>query len=168
MRRCPITITLLLLATCICAQGAAEPAVKKSESGICHARGAGNYAQTKKFESFDSMESCLASGGRRAIAAPPVKKSRQGVCHERGMGSYEQTRDFEPYESMEACVAAGGRRAANAPAADSPLRKTSSDAATGGSNEWLKKGGLIAGMLALVGFMLRGPLKQWLKRRAQS
>ena len=155
-----------MVASSVFAQDAANPLVKKSQSGICHERGAGNYAQTRQFEPYDTMEACLASGGRRAIGAPPVKKSAQGICHERGMGSYDQTRDFEPFETMEACVASGGRRASNAPAADSPLRKTAGGAATGG-NEWLKKGGLIAGMLALIGVILRGPLKQWLKRRAQ-
>ncbi|HET7812526.1 MAG TPA: hypothetical protein VFL16_18285 [Steroidobacteraceae bacterium] len=78
------------------------------------------------------------------------------------MGSYEQTRDFEPFETMEACVASGGRRASNAPAADSPLRRTAADS---GAGEWLKKGGLIAGMLALVGWMLRGQFKQWRQRK---
>ena len=78
------------------------------------------------------------------------------------MGSYEQTRDFEPFETMEACVASGGRRASNAPAADSPLRRTAADS---GAGEWLKKGGLIAGMLALVGWMLRGQFKQWRQRQ---
>jgi len=38
--------------------------VKKSRSGICHAPGTTYYAQTQRFTAFDSIEACLASGGR--------------------------------------------------------------------------------------------------------
>lgn len=38
--------------------------VKKSSTGICHAPGTTYYDRTKSFVSFDSIEACLASGGR--------------------------------------------------------------------------------------------------------
>lgn len=38
--------------------------VKKSSTGICHAPGTTYYIQTKSFTSFDTIEACLASGGR--------------------------------------------------------------------------------------------------------
>jgi micrococcal nuclease len=38
--------------------------VKKSSTGICHAPGTTYYEKTKTFTSFDSVEACLASGGR--------------------------------------------------------------------------------------------------------
>ena len=42
----------------------ASPAVKKSSTGICHAKGTAYYNQTKKFTAYDSVEECLQSGGR--------------------------------------------------------------------------------------------------------
>ena len=64
MRR--IAAGLALLALCASAPGATQPEVKKSEQGICHARGSGAYKRTQHYESFDSMPLCLASGGRVA------------------------------------------------------------------------------------------------------
>src|SRR5262245_44741074 len=42
-----------------------EPAVKLSRGGICHERGTVHYQQTIYFQAFDSMQACLAAGGRR-------------------------------------------------------------------------------------------------------
>jgi endonuclease YncB( thermonuclease family) len=41
-----------------------EPAVKKSTSNICHAKGTQYYARTKNFKAYTSIELCIASGGR--------------------------------------------------------------------------------------------------------
>ena len=41
-----------------------NPNVKKSTSNICHEKGSQYYKQTKKYESFNSIEDCLESGGR--------------------------------------------------------------------------------------------------------
>ena len=60
------SLFLALLFLCASALGAAQPAVKKSQQGICHERGSGAYKLTKHFESYDSLELCLASGGRVA------------------------------------------------------------------------------------------------------
>ena len=38
--------------------------VKKSTSNICHEKGSQYYKQTKKYESFNTIEDCLNSGGR--------------------------------------------------------------------------------------------------------
>ncbi|NTW14582.1 MAG: hypothetical protein HGB37_01250 [Candidatus Moranbacteria bacterium] len=38
--------------------------VKKSSTGICHAPGTTYYNQTKSFIAFDTLDACLASGGR--------------------------------------------------------------------------------------------------------
>ena len=40
-----------------------SPNVKKSSSNICHEKGSQYYKQTKKYESFSSIEDCLNSGG---------------------------------------------------------------------------------------------------------
>jgi hypothetical protein len=41
-----------------------EPPVKKSKSGICHAKGTSYYAQTKNYTAFNSLEECIKAGGR--------------------------------------------------------------------------------------------------------
>jgi len=38
--------------------------VKKSRTGICHGPSSRYYAQTQHFTAFDSLEACVASGGR--------------------------------------------------------------------------------------------------------
>lgn len=42
-----------------------EPPVKKSKSGICHAKGSTYYGRTKNYKTYETMEDCLKSGGRR-------------------------------------------------------------------------------------------------------
>ena len=42
---------------------AAEPIVKKSESGICHDQTSASYGQTKKFTEFKTVDECVKSGG---------------------------------------------------------------------------------------------------------
>ena len=66
MRTTAICIVLLVLGLPTFAPAAEQPAVKKSEQGICHERGSATYQRTRHYESFDSMEACLASGGRLA------------------------------------------------------------------------------------------------------
>ena len=42
----------------------AQGIVKKSRSGICHGPDSPWYAQTANYIAFESIEACLASGGR--------------------------------------------------------------------------------------------------------
>lgn len=42
----------------------ADPAVKKSKTGICHAKGTTYYKQTTNFTPYNSIKDCLDSGGR--------------------------------------------------------------------------------------------------------
>ncbi len=42
---------------------AADPAVKKASSGICHDKNSPNYKQIKEFTPFKSLKACVASGG---------------------------------------------------------------------------------------------------------
>ncbi len=44
---------------------AADPPVKKSRNGICHAAGSTYYSRTKHYTPYPSMAACLKSGGRR-------------------------------------------------------------------------------------------------------
>ena len=41
-----------------------SPAVKKSSSGLCHAKGTRYYNQTLKYTSYNSIDVCLSSGGK--------------------------------------------------------------------------------------------------------
>jgi len=66
-----LVLSLVAIAILSSAAGANDfPAVKKSRNGICHERGTVHYVQTRTFETYDSMEECIASGGRMAYAAP--------------------------------------------------------------------------------------------------
>lgn len=40
------------------------PAVKKSVSKICHAKGTRYYSQTKRFTAYKTLKDCIKSGGR--------------------------------------------------------------------------------------------------------
>lgn len=41
-----------------------DPAVKKSNAGICHEKGTNFYDNTKNFTAYTALSDCLASGGR--------------------------------------------------------------------------------------------------------
>jgi len=58
----------------------ADPEVKKSESGVCHGQDSVHYQRTKKFTPYDSMEACLASGGRESRAARKTSPWRWAVA----------------------------------------------------------------------------------------
>ena len=70
MRHLAFCIVLPALCATALPQGSAEPPVKKSRQGICYERGSGTYQRTTHFDAFDTMEQCLASGGRVAKNAP--------------------------------------------------------------------------------------------------
>ena len=111
--------TLALIATCLTLFNAnfasaqtADPAVKKSDSGICHDKSSTSYGATKKFEAFTTMDACLKSGGRApanaAVAEVIVKKSDSGICHDKTSASYEKTQKFTPFKTMDDCIKSGG------------------------------------------------------------
>jgi hypothetical protein len=93
---------------------AAEPVVKKSDSGICHDKSSPSFGNTKKFTSFGSMDECVKSGGRPALvqsttaAEPIVKKSDSGICHDKNSTSYGQTKKFTEFKTVDECVKSGG------------------------------------------------------------
>ncbi len=106
----------LVLAQAADPKEAAEPAVKKSDSGICHDKTSASYGNTKKFTPFNAMEECIKSGGKPAAnaAAPApevsmVKKSDSGICHDKSSPSYEKTKKFTEFKSMDECIKSGGR-----------------------------------------------------------
>jgi len=56
--------TIFLLSVLFLAGCGSNPAVKKSDTGICHEEGTNYYKNTKNFTAYDSLEKCLNSGGR--------------------------------------------------------------------------------------------------------
>jgi len=56
--------TFLLIASTSVLATPPEPAVKKSNSGICHAEDSRWYSRTKNFTPYDTLDACLKSGGR--------------------------------------------------------------------------------------------------------
>ena len=93
---------------------AAEPAVKKSDSGICHDKTSPSFGNTKKFTAFKTMDECVKSGGTlpaktAAAAEPVVKKSDAGICHDKTSPSYERTKKFTEFKTVDECVKSGGK-----------------------------------------------------------
>ena len=41
-----------------------QPAVKKSRTSICHAKGTTYYNQTKHYTAYSTLKACIKSGGR--------------------------------------------------------------------------------------------------------
>lgn len=98
------------------APAADAPAVKKSDSGICHDKSSPSYERTKNFTPFKTMDECMKSGGtapKNAGAAPApavvIKKSDNGICHDPSSPSYEKTTKFTSFASMDECVKSGGK-----------------------------------------------------------
>lgn len=107
------TSAIFLTAPTLALAQAADPAVKKSDSGICHDKSSSSYGATKKFEAFPNLEACLKSGGRTpANASAPevvtVKKSESGICHDKNSASFEKTQKFTAFKSIDECVKSGG------------------------------------------------------------
>jgi len=69
-------VCTLAFSTMAVRAGADEPQVKLSRSGICHEKGTEFYGRTKRFEPFDSMEACIAAGGRPAKPSPFASQPR--------------------------------------------------------------------------------------------
>ena len=102
-----------LLAPSFALSQAADPAVKKSESGICHDKTSASYGNTKKFTAFKTVDECVKSGGTlpaktAAAAEPVVKKSDSGICHDKSSPSYERTKKFTEFKTLDECVKSGG------------------------------------------------------------
>ena len=107
--------------------------VKKSGSGICHCPGGQFYDRTTNFTPYESVDACLASGGRHpqrgqgdcTVAASTesrernsdledspagvVKKSGSGICHCPGGQFYDRTTNFTSFDTIGACLASGER-----------------------------------------------------------
>lgn len=56
--------TPAVISTPIATQDTSSGIVKKSSTGICHAPGTTYYEKTKSFTAYNTIDACLASGGR--------------------------------------------------------------------------------------------------------
>jgi hypothetical protein len=68
-RNFAITLGGLLWGLCAAAATSTdtiEPAVKLSQSGICHERGSPSYDATLHYQSFETLADCIEAGGRAA------------------------------------------------------------------------------------------------------
>ncbi len=114
-------------------ENTAAQEVKKSGSGICHCPGGQFYDRTTNYTPFESIDACLASGGREpqrgqgtcssvpATDSPDtstgtdnastdvVKKSQSGICHCPGGQFYGRTTNFTAFNTIGACLENGGR-----------------------------------------------------------
>ena len=129
-----LTVVAILAITFGVLDKAVAQAVKKSRSGICHCSGGQFYDRTSNFTAFETIDACLASGGREPKrgqgdcatasygdpenrnagitdkpAAAVVKKSGSGICHCPGGQFYERTSNFTAFDILKACLASGGR-----------------------------------------------------------
>ena len=64
MKKYFILVGILTLVLFVSGCGLNNPAVKKSDTGICHQKGTSYYEKTKNFTSYNFMDECLKSGGR--------------------------------------------------------------------------------------------------------
>ena len=104
----------LTLAQAADPKDAADPAVKKSDAGICHDKTSPSYGNTKKFTAFKTLDECVKSGGTlpaktAAAAEPGGKKSDAGICHDKTSASYERTQKFTEFKTLDECVKSGGK-----------------------------------------------------------
>ena len=106
---------LLQLSLTISVNATESELVKKSTNGYCHYKTSDFYSRTINYEPFDTLSSCLASGGKlpptnkENNTSPAVKMSRTMICHGKDSAFYEQTKNFVAFESLEACRANGGK-----------------------------------------------------------
>ncbi len=72
---------------------AAEPVVKKSSSGICHAKDSRWYARTKTFTPYETLDACLNSGGRLPKGYTHRQKQSQSASYDRNAFNHWIDRD---------------------------------------------------------------------------
>lgn len=70
-----IGLAVMLAVSAVCL--AQAPAVKLSNSGICHDRESPWYSRTKNFSAFSSMDACIAAGGRLSKTDSSSRESFQ-------------------------------------------------------------------------------------------
>lgn len=68
-----LSVAILTIGWASASSAAQQPAVKMSTSGICHCPGGEYFDKTSKFQAFESIDSCIANGGRQPSRG-------QGAC----------------------------------------------------------------------------------------
>ena len=127
------TLCVVLAIAVSVPENSAAQEVKKSGSGICHCQGGQFYDRTTNYTPFESIDACLASGGREPqrgqgncsvvtstdatdtstgtsnSATGVVKKSQSGICHCPGGQFYNRTTNFTAFDTIGACLESEGR-----------------------------------------------------------
>lgn len=80
--------------------------IKNSNSGICHPPQSSYYERTKNFRSFESLQSCLDSGGRLPANLPrsaiPERTAPSAVLPQRSAAAgYERSRFGSGWEDVD-------------------------------------------------------------------
>lgn len=115
--------TPLVIAACVCLVSLSvlaenkDEVTKKSRNAYCHYKTSSYYEKVKNFQAFNTLQSCLNSGGTippgpdSKLAAPPrIKFSRSGICHDKSSEWFTKTNNFVSMNSMEDCLEQGGRK----------------------------------------------------------
>ncbi|MGM0906182.1 MAG: HNH endonuclease family protein [Pseudomonadota bacterium] len=76
-------VLLMFLLTASASAIPSKPAVKKSNSGICHAEDSRWYSRTKNFTPYDTLDACLKRGGRLPKGYTPQKTNSQPTGYQR-------------------------------------------------------------------------------------
>lgn len=89
MNRLLASILLALMLTLTSANAGVPPAVKMSNSGICHDETSQWYKRTKAYTAFQTLKACLEDGGRvpKIVSQPSRKTDTQ-------TSKYNRSRDF--------------------------------------------------------------------------
>ncbi len=127
------TLCVVLAIAASVPENAVAQEVKKSGSGICHCPAGQFYDRTTNYTPFESIDACLASGGREPLrgqgncslvtssgaadtstgtsnsATGVVKKSQSGICHCPGGQFYNRTTNFTAFGTIGACLESEGR-----------------------------------------------------------
>nr|WP_244264450.1 HNH endonuclease family protein [Marinobacter algicola] len=86
-----VLVSALLVAP---APGALADLVKKTKSGICHPPASSYYDRTKNYKPFNSVESCLAAGGRlpKGMGGQQTDKASASVTIASNNTGYERSK----------------------------------------------------------------------------
>ncbi|WP_425641387.1 HNH endonuclease family protein [Marinomonas gallaica] len=88
----------LVIALALFSSLANAEVVKQSKSGICHDASSSYYSRTKIFTSFDTLEGCLAAGGKLPKGHSSAAKNKTEVGYSRdkfGHGWDDADRDCQ-------------------------------------------------------------------------
>ena len=106
---------------------AADPAVKKSSSGICHDDSSPNYKQLKDFTPYKTVDACLKSGGKMpAGVAPPAAAPKASDSKADAAKNQASTKDSKPAPAAKPASAKDTDAKASASTKPAPSKASAS------------------------------------------